>query len=198
MEKILEFLAKQYLKTNSIAPTTADLISLLEVCQQESSYSQAVQSKILDIQKPVSVIQQVGSNAIAKFKTIIVNGKKVQVPIQGGTTTTATSKVVDKGSTSGSVAIIDIIKGATGDTLLLSDLAKWLVDSPKTMELPFSDFVLTSDIVLFTQGSLTCFGITTKPIVNETLEVFVWISKPQVLSIPFSSVTKVYRLLQEP
>jgi hypothetical protein len=66
------------------------------------------------------------------------------------------------------------------------------------MELPFSEFVLTSDIVVFTQGNTTCYGITTKPIVSELLEVFVWISKPQVLSIPFSSVSKVYRLLQEP
>ena len=198
MEKILEFLAKQYLKTNNIAPSTSDLISLLEICQQESTYSQAVQAKILDIQKPVSVIQQVGSNAIAKFKTIIVNGKKVQVPIQGGTTTTATTKVVDKSSPNGAIALIDIIKGATGDTLINSDVSKWLVDSPKTMELPFSDFVLTSDIVVFTQGNTTCFGITTKPITSELLEVFVWISKPQVLSIPFSSVSKVYRLLQEP
>jgi hypothetical protein len=197
MDKILQFLATQYLKTNKVANTTDDLLSMLEVYQLETPYSQAVQAKILDIQKPVSVIQSSTSSAIAKFKTIVINGKKVQVPIQGGTTTTATTKVIDKGSASGNVAIIDIIKGATQDTLLTTDLAKWLIDSPKTMEIAFPEFILMSDIVVFKQGNVSMFGITTKAITNDMLEVFTWITKPSVLTIPLSSVDKVYRLLQE-
>lgn len=197
MDPIIKFLATQYLKTNKVANNTEDLLSMLEVYQLETPYSQAVQAKILDIQKPVSVIQNTTSSAIAKFKTIVINGKKVQVPIQGGSTTTATTKVIDKGSANGSLATIEIIKGATQDTLLTTDLAKWLIDSPKTMEIAFPDFILSSDIVIFKQSNVSMFGITTKPINAEVLDVFTWITKPSVLTIPLSSVDKVYRLLQE-